>query len=384
MKTPLLIALTLLVIAGGSYAMLSARGTTSDTDNGITVATSFYPLAYAIERIVGTEGSVVNVGAGRDPHDFRPSAQDIITLQSADLVALQGAEFEPWGDDVKAQLETEGVPVVIATEPLSLHEGGHDHDHSHDEEEHADETGHDEAHHDEEPHDEADHTHEEDAGHEEESNDAHSHEAEDDHTHEDEQHDEHEEDGQDNEDEPGYEDAHDHEHGAYDPHTWLDPVLMQEMVTYLTEAVVAVDPDNAATYEANAAALQADLAALHTDYEAALASCALDEVIVSHDAYGYVADRYGFTTHAIAGLSTQDQPSATTLATLLEEAAEGIDAILLEENSVAAYGETLARETGLTTLPINPISYAIPDGADYLSLMRDNATTFATALGCNE
>ena len=72
------------------------------------------------------------------------------------------------------------------------------------------------------------------------------------------------------------------------------------------------------------------------------------------------------------------------MAELKEEAAEGIDAILLEENSVAAYGETLARETGLQTLTINPIAYIVPTGHNYLTLMRSNLTAFATALQCHD
>jgi zinc transport system substrate-binding protein len=97
-----------------------------------------------------------------------------------------------------------------------------------------------------------------------------------------------------------------------------------------------------------------------------------------------VADRYNFTAHAIAGLSTQDTPSITTLAALREEAKEGIGAILLEDNSITAYGETLARETGLRTLNFNPIAYRIPEDANYLTVMQSNLTSLATALTCNE
>jgi ABC-type Zn uptake system ZnuABC Zn-binding protein ZnuA len=74
----------------------------------------------------------------------------------------------------------------------------------------------------------------------------------------------------------------------------------------------------------------------------------------------------------------------TTLAELRAEAAEGIGAILLEENSITAYGETLARETGLQTLSLNPIAHIIPANETYLTLMRKNLDSFATALVCNE
>lgn len=296
-------------------------------DGTFSIATSFYPLEFAINRIIGDLAEVTNVGAGRDPHDFRPSTQDILAMQRADLVVLQGAALEPWGDAVQDQLKTEGVPVLLATNELTLMEAG----------EHHDEHG---------------------AGeHNEEHND-HGH------------------------DETEDEDHHGHNHGAFDPHTWLDPVLFSQTVEHLTEAIVSLDPENAETYQANAATLQADLADLDVEYASTLTSCTASEVITSHDAFGYVGARYGFTIHSIAGISTQDLPSATTLATLRAEAAEGINAILLEANSVTAYGETLADETGLQTLSIDPIAFTIGADSDYFTVMRANLDTFATALAC--
>jgi len=359
MKNTIGIIVGVLVLAGGAYLVAGSfdSETGDDTDQALSITTSFYPLQFALERIVGDFGTVTNIGAGRDPHNFEPSTQDVVTLQRSDLVVLQGADFEPWGDDVVARLQADNVKVVIATADIELHEGGHDHgeEDSHDDD-HS-EKSHDEEHDD---HDESSHDDPGDAAHD------------DDHA-KDEHGDEHKEESHD-----------EHEHGAYDPHTWLDPVLFSAMVAHLAEEVAALDPDNTDVYQANAAALQAELAVLDTEYADRLANCTLDEVITSHDAFGYVGDRYSFKVHSIAGLSTQDTPSVTTLAELRAEAAEGIGAILLEENSIAAYGETLARETGLQTLNLNPIAYIIPANETYLTLMRTNLDSFATALACNE
>jgi zinc transport system substrate-binding protein len=319
------IIIAALLLAGGWYAISnngaseseSSDMTQSETEK-LSIVTSFYPLQFVLGRIVGDLGTITNIGEGKDPHDFEPTIQNVLALQKADLVVLQGADFEPWGDDIIARLEADGVPVAIATADIELHEGGH--------------------------------------------------------------HDEHEEESDEHEDEDEDED----EHGAYDPHTWLDPVLFSEVVANLTDEVALLDPSNATVYRANAAALQLELATLDTEYKNNLAACELDEVITSHDAFGYLAERYEFEIHAIAGLSTQDTPSAITLAGLREEAEEGIGAILLEQSSITAYGETLARETGLETLSINPISYIVPAGENYLTLMQSNLNTFATALKCNE
>jgi len=351
------IIIALLALAGGWYFFSTnttesnpAAQTGSQTDT-FSIATSFYPLEFIANEITGGLANVTNVGAGQDPHDFQPNTQDVLALMSADLVILQGADFEPWGEKIEKQLRANNTPVFIATQDIALHEYKDAHD-DHGEEEHADE------------HD----SHEEDEHGHDDHGDEHADE-----------HDGHEEKGLDD-----HGDEHDeHNHGSFDPHVWLDAVLLSDIVEHLTEAIVKLDPQNQASYEANAKNLQLKLTTLHEEYTNKLANCTLDEAITSHDAFGYVAERYNIEIHAITGLSTQDTPSATMLASLKEEAEEGVGAILLEKNNIAAYGETLARETGLQTLDIHPIAYVTLD-EDYFSLMRSNLNSFATALQCNE
>lgn len=341
MKNTAGIIIGVALLAGGAYFVISNQDTQTVTVEpdvvevpSLAIATSFYPLEFALERIVGEFGTVTNIGEGRDPHDFKPSTQDMVVMQQSDLVVLQGADFEPWGDDVITRLEADGVPVMLATANIELREGGDSH------------AGED--------------------MHGEESHEGESEEG----TH----------DGEGTEESSEDED----EHGAYDPHTWLNPVLFSEMVKHVAEKIATLDPSNATVYLENAAALQAELAVLDVEYASRLSNCELDEVITSHDAFGYVADQYNFEVHSIAGLSTQDTPSVTTLAALREEAEEGIGAILLEENSITAYGETLARETGLQTLSLNPIAFSIPTNETYLTVMQKNLDSFVIALACNE
>jgi len=304
------------------------QGDSNQEDETLTISASFYPLAYFTERIVGDKATVINIGEGLDPHDFTPSAKDITTLQSSDLVILLGAEFEPWGDSVVEQLNARQVPVLIATEHVKLLSLSEKDEHGHGEEaEHVEETEH-------------------------ESEDAHEGEDE-------------------------------HGHGEFDPHVWLDPVLTQDIVKEIVEKLVAIDPGAADTYEANGATLIAELKALDTSYSTRLSSCTVPEAIVSHDAFSYLSARYNLDMHPIAGISTQDEPSAKVLAELVEEAKEGITTILTEESSVTEFADTLSRETGLALITINPIEYFVPAGEDYFSLMQTNLDALTTAYGCS-
>ena len=347
MKYLIGIIVTVLLAVAGWYIStnqnLSEETTTLDTNNStVKVVTSIYPLAFIAEEITGDLAQVTNIGEGQDPHDFRPTARDIQAMQDSDLLVLQGAELEPWGEEVQEQLENSGNRVLVATEGLSLYEAEEEHKDDHDD-------------HDE--HSEEEHGDEHDK-HEDEHKEEKEHEENDDHD--------------------------DHEHGLYDPHTWLDPVLVSLVAESIAQELIAIDSANRSTYEQNLASLQEKLSVLDSEYTQVLSKCSLGEVITSHDAFGYVARRYDFEVHAIAGLSTQDKPSAVTLGQLREEAAEGIGAILLEDNNITAYGETLASETGLQTLSINPIVYSIPQGQDYFDIMRSNLNSFQTALQCNE
>lgn len=183
-------------------------------------------------------------------------------------------------------------------------------------------------------------------------------------------------------DEDTHEDAHD-DHGGVDPHVWLDPVLMQKMADAVTLELSAVDPDNAPIYNENAARLVQKLEDLNVSYASHLSACDRSEVIVSHDAFGRVADQYGFMMHPIAGLSTLDEPSAATLADLKVEAEEGITHILSEKGNTERFSETLFRETGLTVLSVNPLGRGpLAENKDYFDVMGENLEALSVALGC--
>lgn len=175
----------------------------------------------------------------------------------------------------------------------------------------------------------------------------------------------------------------DDDHGEFDPHTWLDPVLTQEGIHSIALALQEIDPEHSADYAVRAAALNGRFVELNTAYQGALGKCEREEALISHDAFGYLARRYDFTLHAIVGLSMTDEPSAKLLVDLAEEAEEGVTHILTEQSSVTRFADTLATETRLQMLPINPLGRGpLDDNKDYFEVMRDNLFALTLALGC--
>jgi zinc transport system substrate-binding protein len=172
-----------------------------------------------------------------------------------------------------------------------------------------------------------------------------------------------------------------------DPHVWLDPELMLEIVRRVESAMIQVDADGALTYRRNADAYADELLALDAEFEEGLSNCARDTIVVSHDAFGYVASAYGLHQEAIAGLSPEaeaDPARLDELARVVES--EGVTTVFTETLVSPELAETLAREVGVETSVLNPIEGLTEqqeaEGADYVSLQRENLAKLREALGC--
>lgn len=181
--------------------------------------------------------------------------------------------------------------------------------------------------------------------------------------------------------------ADEHGHEGIDPHIWLDPVEAQNIVSVIADALAAVDAEHAVQYQARANVYMQELQELDGAYQASLASCELDDIIVSHDAFGYLARRYGFTIHSISGLSPEAEPSVRDLAELAETArALGVKTIFFETLVSPKLAETLAKEVGAVTAVLNPLEgltrEELEAGETYLTVMEKNRQALHAALLC--
>ena len=114
---------------------------------------------------------------------------------------------------------------------------------------------------------------------------------------------------------PGVEDAADQRDGTTvqlldgmdakrsDPHVWLDPSRYSELVDEVATALARAVPKCRAAIERNATAFQAEIAAVGDDFATGLRTCARHTFVTAHDAFGYLADRYGLEQQGIAGIS---------------------------------------------------------------------------------
>ncbi|MEV4344040.1 metal ABC transporter substrate-binding protein [Actinoplanes sp. NPDC049596] len=182
-------------------------------------------------------------------------------------------------------------------------------------------------------------------------------------------------------------DDHDHEHetaeGGMDPHVWLDPVRFATIADKLGERLGQADPAHAADYKARATALHTELDQLNTEYATGLKTCARRELVTSHEAFHYLADRYDLTEVGITGISPEAEPSPQRLAEVARTArATGTTTIFFETLVSPAVAETIAREVGARTAVLDPLEGLTDPAQDYFSVMRANLGAITTALGC--
>lgn len=168
-----------------------------------------------------------------------------------------------------------------------------------------------------------------------------------------------------------------------DPHVWLAPASMAELGRRVAERLSALDPASAAAFDAGAEALDQRMTALDAEFRAGLATCASRDVVVSHEAFGRLADAYDLTQVGLSGLDPEAEPSPARLREVVDQVrASAITTVFYEPLANADVAETIAAETGATSAVLDPIESATA-GSDYETLMRANLAALHAGLGCS-
>jgi zinc transport system substrate-binding protein len=168
-----------------------------------------------------------------------------------------------------------------------------------------------------------------------------------------------------------------------DPHVWLDPVAFAETADRVAEGYANVDPDNADGYHSRAAELRGRLEAIDERYRTTLDDCRLGTLLVTHEAFGYLAQRYGLEQAGLAGLSPEGEPTAAALAEAEALVRDGrVEAVFYEETEEGRrIAEAVGDDLGISALPLATLESRPAEG-DYLTVMEANLVSLAEGLGC--
>jgi len=176
---------------------------------------------------------------------------------------------------------------------------------------------------------------------------------------------------------------------ARDPHVWFDPVRVSDVLPQIAQRLVDELNIEADAVGGCLRAYQAELAAVDAEIAAMVGQIPERDrnLVTSHDALGYFADRYGFD---VIGTVI---PSASTLAETnprqLEELAQiieraGVSAIFAErEHATDDAGALASRVGNVAVVTLRTGSLGEPDGeaGTYLRFLLSNAELIAGALG---
>jgi len=316
-KIKTLLTYTLLFIFVLTISGCSTRSNSAQVNTGkIKVMTTIYPVYEFTSKVGGDKIEVsMLVAPGVEPHDWEPTAQDLIKIRSGKLFLYHGTGLEPidkiLNKDVMGEIKT--VEISKGIQALTRNVDADD------EEDHKK------------------------AGDKE------------------------------------------HQENKLDPHIWLDPVYAQQEVNNIAEALAAIDPQNADYYKNNAANYNKELALLDQDYKTGLANLAHKDIITSHSAFAYLANRYNLQQVGIMGLSPDAEPTPDKMVKVVNFCREhSIKYIFFESLVSPKLSETIAKATSAELLVLNPIESLTNDekkqGKDYISIMHENLVNLQKAL----
>jgi zinc transport system substrate-binding protein len=175
------------------------------------------------------------------------------------------------------------------------------------------------------------------------------------------------------------------DHGATDPHLWLDPARFATVATALGERLATIDTKNAGGYRSRAAQVVARLNALDEEFRKGLGHCRRKEIVTSHSAFGYLAARYGLRQVGVTGLDPQSEPSPKRIADLTRLVRRtGATTVFTETLASPKTAATLAREAGVGIQVLDPVEGVKPGSHDdYFSIMRRDLAILRPALECS-
>ncbi len=179
-------------------------------------------------------------------------------------------------------------------------------------------------------------------------------------------------------------DDHADENLTGDPHVWLNPLNMSIIGTEIRDRLVMIDATAADTYTSGSTDLSASMDALNAEWLQGTASCRSRDLVVSHEAFAYLAAQYNFVQVGIAGIAPETEPSPARLAEIADFVrVNGVTTIYYETLVDPKVAQTVAAETGATTAVLDPIE-GLAEGStqDYVTLMQANLAAVQAGQGC--
>lgn len=191
--------------------------------------------------------------------------------------------------------------------------------------------------------------------------------------------------------EKGHHHHHDDEHTCQahhevtDPHYWLDLQNMKVMTEVLTKKFIELSQKDRDFFEKNKKAYLKDLENMQKLYEKSFKECKKDTIVVNHNAFSYLGEKYGFNIESISGLSNDSLPSPKDIRHIMDLVQQkDISVIFFESFASDRIVKSIAKDTGVKVDILYPLGNITKDqqGMTYKEIMQQNIQKIQKALEC--
>ena len=157
------------------------------------------------------------------------------------------------------------------------------------------------------------------------------------------------------------------EASLYDPHTWLDPILVGEEALEIANLLADLDPANADTYRKNAERLNQEAQALTERYQPLFEKASSKTFVTQHTAFSYLARRFGLEQLGIAGVS-EEEPSPRKLAEMKDFVTNyKVKTVFTERGVSDKLAKTVVDSTGVNMKVLDPLEADPQNNLSYLA-----------------
>ena len=166
-----------------------------------------------------------------------------------------------------------------------------------------------------------------------------------------------------------------------DPHFWLSPKNAKIQMKNIKNGLIEIDSENKNYYESNYNLYANRLDELDDKIKNSLSNIKNRNLVLTHPAFGHFCKEYSLTQIAIAR-DEADPKAMAEIITFVKN--NNVKAIFYEEFSSSKLVDSIAKETEIKILTLNPIESLseknIEAGEDYFSIMEKNLISLLDGL----
>ncbi len=170
-------------------------------------------------------------------------------------------------------------------------------------------------------------------------------------------------------------------HAMGNPHFTVDPIIAKTVAQHIAQAFAAVDPPNAAAYEANYKKFEATINAKLQEWGTAMLPFKGQHVVAYHDSWPYFAHRFGIEIDVFLEPKPGIPPSPSHLAEVIGQMkAQKIKAIIVEPYHDKKIADKVASDTGAKVVEFSQFPGGLPGTDTYVKLIDKLVANLSAAL----